>query len=112
MRVASLIDMPGTAVGMKRMVPSLSGGMNSPAQAAQRNNRGGHQPKASKQRQPAKPQNKMRHRMIKPNQQAVDGVFVFRRDAAADQQDHQHRRQRHGQHRGEEHGEVLVKASG
>ncbi len=29
MRLASLIDMPGSAAGMKRIVPSLSGGMNS-----------------------------------------------------------------------------------
>ena len=56
-------------------------------------------------REPAKAQNEMDERLISPDQKSVHGIFVFRRNFAADEQRHQHRHKRHAEERGEEHRE-------
>ena len=42
--------------------------------------------------------------MIKPDEQAVDGIFFFRRNFAADEQAHENRRERDGEQRRRAHG--------
>ena len=47
----------------------------------------------------------MHERLINPDKEAVDRIFDFRRDFAANQQDHQHRDEGHAEQRSEEHRE-------
>ena len=105
--VASVMDMPGTAVGMKRMSPSLSGGMNSLPSFLNGIDRRAHDEERHDEREPAEAQHEIDERLVNPDEEAVDRVLRFRRDFAADEQQHQHRHERDAEQRGEKHREGL-----